>query len=285
VRLTQNSARSKTVRSPKVKGKLMSRIGKQLVADSWVARFKSRENSLSDKALEVPLQTRLFLPEHFEHRYSYPLVVWLHSHASSEYELDDVMASISLRNYVGLGIRGTRTSKNHDRKFVWGSSLRALQQAEQKVLESIQLLVSQMPVNAQRIFIAGHGAGGTLAQSIGLRNPDRFAGVVSIHGSFPRRFQAPVNWDSARSLPVCFMYGQESKLCNEVDVRRSKQHGCGAGLGYQFVQFPHGDDLYSDMTQTANRFMMQIVTEFFEPSVEIDYDHDDVFSNSVDDFS
>jgi phospholipase/carboxylesterase len=263
----------------------MSRIGKHVATNSWVARYQSRKQSLSENALEIPSRSRLFLPEHFEHRYSYPLVVWLHSRASSEYELDDVMASISLRNYVGLGVRGTRTSKNNDRKFVWGSSLPALHQAEQQVLESIDQLVLQMPVNAQRVFIAGHGAGGTLAQSIGLRNPDRFAGVVSIHGSFPRRFQAPVNWDSARSLPVCFMYGEQSKLCNEVEVLRSKQHGSGAGLSYQFVQFPNGDDLYSDMTQMANRFMMQIVNEYSEPAVELEYDHNDVFSPSMDEFS
>ncbi len=263
----------------------MSRIGKHAEANSWVAGQQSRKPTLPLGSLEIPSQTRLFMPEHFEHRYSYPLVVWLHSRASSEYELDDVMASISLRNYVGLGVRGTRCLTSNKRKFIWGSSLPAMRQAEESVLHAVDRLVAQMPIDAHRVFIAGHGAGGTLAQSIGLRNPDRFAGIVSIHGAFPRRFQAPINWDSARLIPTLYMYGEESKLCNELEVIRAKQHGCGAGLNYQFVQFPHGDELYSDMSQMANRFMMQIVNDSLESSMEIEYTHHDALLDSVDDFS
>ncbi|MBU6387985.1 MAG: hypothetical protein KGS49_18735, partial [Planctomycetes bacterium] len=45
---------------------------------------------------------RLFVPEHYESGYAYPLLVWLHSDHSSEYELDSVMHSLSMRNYAAV---------------------------------------------------------------------------------------------------------------------------------------------------------------------------------------
>ncbi|MFN7891409.1 MAG: hypothetical protein ACK5OC_14045 [Pirellula sp.] len=41
--------------------------------------------------LDTEFPHRLFLPHNFTPSYNYPLVVWLHSEASSEMELDSVM--------------------------------------------------------------------------------------------------------------------------------------------------------------------------------------------------
>lgn len=60
-------------------------------------------------ATELEIPHRLFVPEHFEPRYDYPLIVWLHSDDSSEWELDSVMEAISLRNYLAIAPRGHRT--------------------------------------------------------------------------------------------------------------------------------------------------------------------------------
>ena len=46
------------------------------------------------------------LPEHYEARYAYPLVVWFHGDGSSEAELSTVMPNISDRNFIGLALRG-----------------------------------------------------------------------------------------------------------------------------------------------------------------------------------
>lgn len=238
----------------------MNRLEDETFSRLWTSK-KQRSIQIADDGLHLTFPSRLFFPEHFEHRYAYPVVVWLHSEASSEYELDHVMPAISLRNYLGLAIRGVRVSFDSEQKFNWGASLTAMEDAEQRVLESLDLLAAQMKIDRENVFIAGHGLGGTLAQWVGLRNCHRFAGVASIHGAFPRRFKPLVRWKAAKHLPVLFMHGATSAMCDTEESCRSVRVCRSSGLNYRFVQFPTGDEFVTDMGQMINRFMMHLVQE------------------------
>lgn len=241
--------------------RLENRVAPFLSKSSSSPTRKPQSLRLNDQAFQLASPHRLFIPEHFEARYEYPLFLWLHSNGSSEVELDGVIAGISLRNYIGLGLRGTRRSRSGENLFDWGSSLTSMQAGEERVLESIAEIGAQLPIHPERIFIGGYGQAGTLAQWIGLRHCDRFAGVVSIHGAFPQQSRPLVRWRSARRLPTLFMFGEHSALCDEDDVVRSMHIARTGGLNYRFNQFDCADDLYTDMCQAANRFMMGVVSD------------------------
>ncbi len=236
--------------------RLQSRVQSHFQTATKRACFRLPEESLT-----LGFHHRLFTPEHYEEGYAYPLVIWLHSHGSSEYELDGLMPHLSIRNYVAVAIRATQLSESNEQRFLWGNSSTAMAVAEEMVLQTIKAVPNKISINRQKIFLAGHGVGGTVAQWIGLRNSHALAGVVSIHGGFPRRPKSLVQWKAARRLPVLFMYGQQSELCDTNEVCRSLRHVHSAGLRYQFAQFPAGDDLDTAMTDTANRFMMDVVVE------------------------
>jgi phospholipase/carboxylesterase len=221
---------------------------------------KTTRKPIPDKPLTLDFPHRLFTPEHYEKNYAYPLLIWLHSHDSSEYELDSVMPHVSLRNYVAIAIRGPHASPSNERRFQWGSTHTCTAVAEELVLQAIDSASEKLSINRSKVFLAGHGAGGTMAQWIGLRHSQRVAGVVSIHGGFPRRSKSLVQWKLARKLPVLFMYGEQSELCDTDEVCRSLQHAHSAGLKYRFSQFPASDELDTAMADTANRFMMELVT-------------------------
>ncbi len=222
---------------------------------------KQNIRRISDNPLSLEFPHRLFAPEHYETGYAYPLVIWLHSHDSSEYELDCVMPHLSLRNYVALAIRGTQSSRTNARRFRWEKSVSAMAVSEELVLQTIKAISEKLSINSQKIFLAGHGVGGTLAQWIGLRHSQHFAGVISIHGGFPRRSKSLVQWKLARQLPVLFMYGQQSELCDTDEVCRSLRHVHSAGLQYRFSQFATGDEFDTAMADAANRFMMDLVVD------------------------
>src|SRR4051794_19841644 len=52
-------------------------------------------------------QCAVFAPLHYESNYAYPLLVWLHGPGDDESQLKRIMPLISMRNYVGVGPRGT----------------------------------------------------------------------------------------------------------------------------------------------------------------------------------
>lgn len=60
----------------------------------------------------------VYVPEHYEDGYAYPLVTWFHSDANDEEQLESVMNAISPRNYIGLALRGNHELTATDRKSV-----------------------------------------------------------------------------------------------------------------------------------------------------------------------
>jgi predicted esterase len=221
---------------------------------------------------------RLFVPEHFESRYEYPLLVWLHSDHSSEMELDVIMESTSVRNYLAIAPRAHRVSKRSKRLFRWGTNVSDLAVAEDFVRESIDEALDTLPVNPERIFVGGCGTGATVAQWIGLKDAHRFAGVISINGTFPSNRRALSSWKQAKRLPVLFMQGQHSQRCTDDDFEQALRLTHGAGLNYRFLRFEDpsladgdacddmgighdNEDLDAEMFAAANRFMMGIVTQ------------------------
>jgi phospholipase/carboxylesterase len=246
--------------------------------DAWTSdKGLSGEGSaalgaMDSTQLEIP--HRLFVPEHFEPRYDYPLIVWLHSDDSSEWELDVVMEAISLRNYLAIAPRGHRTSPKSNRLFRWGTHLTDLAFAENLVFECVDALLEGLPVHTDRIFLGGIGSAGTVAQWIGLKHPGRFAGVVSMQGVFPKHRCALSGWKAARQLPVLYMQGEPTSGCNDDDVAEAMQLAHAAGLAYRFVRFrdtamgssqdrlaDKSESLDAEMFASANRFLMGIVTQ------------------------
>src|SRR5436190_20982679 len=78
-----------------------------------INRFRQR----SEPQTDLPYAT--FAPIHYEERYAYPLLVWLHGNASSERELRQVIPLVSMRNYVAIAPRGSWTAKRNRGRYGW----------------------------------------------------------------------------------------------------------------------------------------------------------------------
>jgi len=231
---------------------------------SSIATLPTRAAVL-ERSIELEFPYRLFVPENYEPGYAYPLVVWLHSDASSEMELDHVMPALSLRNYIAIAPRGNVKSRGSQRRYRWGTTLTDCAVAEDLVWDSVQAAMNVLSIHSDRIFLAGFGGGGTMAQWIGLKYASQLAGVVSLTGEFPMTSRVLSNWKIARSLKVLFAQRQGSTICSEDDMMRAVRFAHQSGLDYRFLQAQSEDDtegneLDAGMLQAANRFMMGIVT-------------------------
>ncbi len=208
----------------------------------------------------VEHQVCLFGPERYEPRYDYPLVVWLHSCHSSEGELENVMCSLSMQNYVGCGPRGPIPSDRGLGRFAWGKSANAAAVAEEVVFASIDSAAEQFSIDSKKIFLAGFGSGASMAWRLALRYPEQFAGVVAICGGFPNEERSLAQLQRARHLPVLWMYGQYSQSCSITNVCETLPLLHSASLSVDIRQYPCGDELLSNMLSDANVWLMERVT-------------------------
>lgn len=124
----------------------------------------------------------VYLPEHYEAGYAYPLVVWFHGDGATEDELHDVMPRISDRNYIGLALRGeTQLAAG----FGWSPNAVTETSLVEDVRSAVTQLRRQYHIHSERIYLAGFGTGATTALQLMLHKPEWFGGVISFSGDMP----------------------------------------------------------------------------------------------------
>jgi phospholipase/carboxylesterase len=200
-----------------------------------------------------------FAPMHYEANYAYPLVVWLHGTASNEHELRQIMPLVSMRNFVGVAPRGTWVDPRNRRHFDWRQTGDAIESAEARIAECIALAERKFNIHANRIFLAGRGAGGTMAIRVAWNQPSRFAGAAAVNGALPTRLSPLRRVNEVRQVP-CFMATSRenraypaSRVCR--DLRLLHAAGCTVALR----EYPGSDALTSNMLADLNRWLMELV--------------------------
>ncbi len=204
----------------------------------------------------------LFVPQHYEPNYAYPLIVWMHGPGSDERELLEVMPHVSRRNYVGVAPRGMSLSHGEfgDAALAWPQSSPDIHEAEQRVFDSIEIARRKLHIAPGRIFLAGFDGGGTMAFRIALNHPRQFAGVLSIGGAFPSG-QTPLGqWPYARNLAVFLALGRDSIEYSPDSACRDLRLLHAAGISVTLRQYPHGHYLTTHILSDVDRWIMEQIS-------------------------
>lgn len=127
----------------------------------------------------VPWTTELWLPEPFEPRYAYPLLVLLHDAGDNELTETVVANAAASQNMIVLSVRGFSTSgegyswsddsQDTDGSRVWG-----------RVAEELAELPPELRYHEERVFITGRGAGAIAAWRAWINHGDQIAGAALI---------------------------------------------------------------------------------------------------------
>lgn len=167
------------------------------------------------------------------------------------------MPLVSLRNYVSLSVQGP---SQLPRGFDWPQTPDAILAAESRVDDVVAQARYRFNVHPRRIFIAGAGAGGTMALRLALRWPDRYAGGISIGGRFPTGHSPLARLAQARRSRLLMMHCRDSEtycveqVCQELSLFHA------AGMSVTLRQYPCGDELTTQMFRDLDIWLMEQVT-------------------------
>jgi len=206
-----------------------------------------------------PAPHATFAPIHYEPNYAYPLLVWLHGHAGNEHELRQVMPQVSMRNYVAVAPQGSWKDSRYRGRHGWRQASDMIEDAEARIADCIAAAKQRFNIHPARIFLAGHGSGGTMAVRVAWNDPGRFAGVVAINGPLPTR-QSPLRRvNELRQLPCLLAMSRDSQAYPAARVCEDLRLLHAAGCTVAMRQYPGADGLTKWMLADLDRWMMDLV--------------------------
>ncbi len=234
----------------------------QIVPSQDVANWFGRQPfALPTEQTPTATAHSCFAPMHYESSYAYPLIVWMHGPNSSEDELRQVMPLISTRNHVAIAPRGTRHVEGSLGAFRWEDSVDGIAEAGERVGDCIAIAKERFNINADRVFIAGHSMGGTMAHRLGMEFPELFAGAISLGGEVPRGSRLLKHINRVRQLPLMLSVSPagESNL-RGYSIERIMDDlrflHC-AGMSLALKLYPEGDELTTIMLEDLNSWVME----------------------------
>lgn len=128
------------------------------------------------------------IPDSYEPRYPYPLVVWLTSRDCNMDESLNHIAAMSPQNYLGLAIDEClfdlpdADQQDFDMPVAF---LQRLVDIENRIVNAVRSLRQVVNVHTERIFLAGAGDAASVSILIAMHQPEWFGGCVAFGGSFP----------------------------------------------------------------------------------------------------
>ncbi len=205
----------------------------------------------------------MFTPIHYESKYAYPLLIWLHGPgAHDERQLLRIMPMVSLRNYVAVAPRGfCRDGVEAQGKcYDWPQTPEHIEEAEGRVFDCIEAAQRRWRISSKRIFLAGFGTGGTMAFRVAMNHPRHFAGVLSLAGAFPHGHRPFTRLLDARKLPVLLAVGRDSQEYSPDQACEDLRLFHTAGISVALRQYPCGQQLTPQMLRDVDRWIMEQIT-------------------------
>jgi phospholipase/carboxylesterase len=195
----------------------------------------------SGSVAESDWPVSIYVPERYEEGYAYPLVIWFHSDANDEDQLEQVMSSVSSQNYIGLALRGNTV---HDAAggYRWDGS--SLLFGSVPVLDLLHVTTCRLRrafhIHSERIFLAGSGHGADVALQTLVQKPDWFAGAILLDPACSSDCLKADRLTGLRSKPVLMSV---SRSCSHDVMARSVEsvrllRSAGARVDVELTQLP-----------------------------------------------
>ncbi|MCA9039784.1 MAG: hypothetical protein KDA65_05490 [Planctomycetaceae bacterium] len=216
------------------------------------------EETLSSDRIAIPSES--FVPEKYEPRYAYPLIVWLHSAADGHPALGPIMNTLSPQNYLALSFKVANDSPVSSRSLAtWPTSDRAIEKFLTEIHQTVCQLGSFYHVHTERIYLAGFEDAGSTALRLFLKRPDWFGGAAAFGTPFPESLLIPERLPVLDEKRILVGQGIKDPVSSIADsvcwTRIFKQ--VGANLTTKLFDGQH--ELTPEMLKYVNEWLMNSI--------------------------
>ncbi len=219
---------------------------------------------VSEVAAPQAWPLRTFLPTGYEPNYPYPLLVFLHGRGGSEEQVLRLAPRLSRRNYVCIALRGPHVLGQHSDgrpSCSWGPEDQDDPLVEEYVFRAIEQTRRHYHVHSERIYLAGFHEGAALAYRLGLLFPEKFAGVVSLNGTLPRRGGPLLRLPEVRGLRVMIGHGIANSIVPLSMARQDYRVFYAAGMPVAMKTYPTTHRIHPTMLRDIDRWVMEHIAE------------------------
>ena len=232
---------------------------KQWESESTWAKISNTGFTLPETWSHNSSHHSFFLPVNYSANYEYPLLVWFHSTGFNEHQAEQVMPHISLRNYVSVGIRGTKAADSMGHRFDWHSGPAGIAKAQEAVIQAVDGATNRFSINPSRVILAGYREGGTMALRTALNDPDQYAGVVSLGGRMPSGSIRNLPQLRQRRMHMLWQWCEENPHYSNHNLKVDCQTSMAIGSRVEVRLYPGDDEMTTIALHDIDDWIMRHV--------------------------
>lgn len=133
---------------------------------------------------------------------------------------------------------------------------------EEYMLRAVEMTRRSYHVHSERIFLAGIEEGATQAYRLGLKMPEKLAGLISLNGSLPKPVEGQplLKYPEIRGMRTFIGHGSLNENISINDAKRDSRLLYSAGLDVSFQSYETNHKLHPHMMRDLNRWIMDNVS-------------------------
>jgi phospholipase/carboxylesterase len=208
----------------------------------------------------APQTVRTFLPEGYEPRYPYPLLVLFHGHGGNEEQVLRLAPRMSRRNFVAISLRGPETvGTRGDAKpgYGWGTDGDAADRVADYLTRAVEQTRRTYHIHSERVYLVGVCEGAAAAYRAAFQLADWVAGVAALNGAVPRPNGSPLfRYDQVRRLRVMIGHGIANAVVPFSTAEQNERLFWAAGADARLTAYPTTHKLHPDMLTDVNKWVI-----------------------------
>jgi phospholipase/carboxylesterase len=186
----------------------------------------------------------VFIPDHYESNYAYPLMVWLQTTTWPRGGFERLMRMVSERNYFGVALPVVDPDR-----------------VEEQLQATFARLRRRYHLHTERVFLVGIGEAGTQALATGLGQPDWFGGIAAISSPWPTASRLLARYDELRGKRVLLGVDDRDDGALVCGVELAQKLLWTAGMHVTTVSCSNGGKTCPGLFRELDRWVMQSVEQ------------------------